>query len=107
MEPTENIKIIKDKVIEILNRKGIITKNIILFGSRARGESSKYSDYDFLIIIDKTLKIKEKMELFDDLISQLSEFPIDIIIKSEKELEDFKNQIGTVTREAIKEGIII
>jgi uncharacterized protein len=28
-------------------------KNVILFGSRAWGKPSKYSDYDLLIIIDK------------------------------------------------------
>jgi len=38
-------------------------KNIILFGSRARGDFSKYSDYDFLIITEKTFNIKEKMEI--------------------------------------------
>jgi len=36
-------------------------KQIILFGSRARGDSSENSDYDFVIIIDKkTPKVREK-----------------------------------------------
>ena len=28
-------------------------RDIILFGSRARGEQKKYSDYDVLIVVDK------------------------------------------------------
>ena len=28
-------------------------KNIILFGSRARGDHKPYSDYDFLVVLDK------------------------------------------------------
>ena len=28
-------------------------REIILFGSRARGEQKKYSDYDMLIVVDK------------------------------------------------------
>ncbi|MCB1160942.1 MAG: nucleotidyltransferase domain-containing protein, partial [Leptospiraceae bacterium] len=35
-------------------------KNVILYGSRARGDFFKHSDYDFLIILKKkNLQIKE------------------------------------------------
>ena len=32
---------------------GARIKDIILFGSRARGNSTEYSDYDMMIIVDK------------------------------------------------------
>ncbi len=53
---------------------------IILFGSRARGDAKEYSDYDFLIIVDKKSNdIKEKildvevdtLDRFDRLTSSL------------------------------------
>lgn len=37
-------------------------KKIILFGSRARGDNTEFSDYDFVIIFDEvTPQIREKM----------------------------------------------
>lgn len=36
-------------------------KEIILFGSRARGDFTEGSDYDFLIVVDKRRKTDEKM----------------------------------------------
>lgn len=37
-------------------------KKIILFGSRARGDSTEFSDYDFVVIFNEvTPQIKEKM----------------------------------------------
>lgn len=36
-------------------------KEIILFGSHARGDFTEGSDYDFLIVVDKRRKTDEKM----------------------------------------------
>jgi predicted nucleotidyltransferase len=44
-------------------------KKIILFGSRARGEHSQESDYDFMLILDKVTK-KDK-EFVDKLESKM------------------------------------
>jgi predicted nucleotidyltransferase len=38
---------------EIRRKLGARLKSITLFGSRARGEASDTSDYDFLILLDK------------------------------------------------------
>jgi uncharacterized protein len=35
-------------------------KEIVLFGSRARGDHEKYSDYDMLLIVDKRDKSLKK-----------------------------------------------
>jgi predicted nucleotidyltransferase len=62
-ERYERIERIKREILQCLEEKEVAVKNIILFGSRARGDFSKYSDYDFLIITEKTFNIKEKMEI--------------------------------------------
>ena len=46
-------KVIKD----VLGGKGIAVKKIILFGSRARGDFKRDSDWDLMIVIDKNTKI--------------------------------------------------
>jgi predicted nucleotidyltransferase len=43
-----NIKIAKDIITSEFEKAGYKVINIILFGSRARGDYEKGSDYDFL-----------------------------------------------------------
>jgi predicted nucleotidyltransferase len=102
------IKDIKEIISKILVSKGF-TYEIILFGSRARGSFSKYSDYDILVIISKTIDRKEKMELFSILLDELVKNGIDadIIIRSKEEVNYYKNKVGSVVRNALKEGIVL
>jgi predicted nucleotidyltransferase len=44
--------ILNEFIAEVHQRFGDHLKNIILFGSRARGDHSPDSDYDFLLIFD-------------------------------------------------------
>lgn len=105
----QTIMKIKEIIMETLNQMSIIVKKIILFGSRARGDFTKYSDYDFLIITERTFTIKEKMGISKRIRAQLAEMYIsaDIMIKSEEEIEYWKDKIGCVTRYALKGGIVI
>jgi len=84
-------------------------EKIILFGSRARGDFSEGSDHDVLIIVRKTLPIKEKMRLFTLMRKDLAKRGIDadIIIKSRDEINYLKNKIGNVVRHAMKEGVTL
>lgn len=89
--------------------KGIDYEKIILFGSRARGDQRQDSDFDLMIIIKNDLSREEKMKLFS-LISNLlikEGIDSDILIRSNNQIEYFKNKAGSVTNEAIREGFII
>ncbi|MEN4017549.1 MAG: nucleotidyltransferase domain-containing protein [Methanobacterium sp.] len=79
---------------------------VLLFGSRARNEYLKESDYDFIIVSKKFEGIH-----FLERIQQLLEFwdldqDVDILPYTPEEFEKKKNEIGIVN-EAFKEGIII
>ncbi len=79
---------------------------VILFGSRARGDHLKKSDFDFVVISEKF-----KKKLFIYRASDLYDFwdsPIDIepLCYTPKEFERKKKQIGIV-QQAVKEGIEI
>ncbi|GMT43917.1 MAG: nucleotidyltransferase [bacterium] len=80
---------------------------VILFGSRARGDYNKYSDWDILVVVKDKKNIKEKQKLAKSIRTILARFLIDcdVIVKSEKELDYYKNFIGSITKEALKEGI--
>ncbi|PKP60684.1 MAG: nucleotidyltransferase domain-containing protein [Candidatus Altiarchaeales archaeon HGW-Altiarchaeales-1] len=100
---------IKDDILKCLNEVGVSVKKVILFGSRARGDYTKHSDYDFLIITEKRYTFKEKIEISGKIRKLFVRFhiPSDIIIKSDDEVEYLKDKIGSVIRLALKEGITI
>jgi len=99
----EAIKIIKE---EIENR-GLKVLKIILFGSRARGDFKEDSDWDFFVVIDKKLNFNEKWDIIDEIKIKLAKlkFPNDIIIKSEEEVMENKDDVGRITYYVLKEGI--
>jgi len=40
-------------------------KDIVLFGSQARGDSTEYSDYDILIVLDKDYSGRDENKILD------------------------------------------
>ena len=84
-------------------------EKIVLFGSRARGDFKGRSNYDILIMIKPNLSIKEKMQLTAQLRKNLAKMGIDadIIIKSDEEINYYKDKIGSVVRSALKEGVAL
>jgi len=103
------IERIKRTIIDELEGSGYSVERIILFGSRARGEYDDESDWDLLIIMKDKYSIDEKMLIMKIVNRVLARIliPSDIIIKSSKEIDFYKEQIGSVVREALKEGIEI
>jgi predicted nucleotidyltransferase len=81
-------------------------EKIILFGSRAKGKQREDSDWDILLVVKQDINRKTKNELFKEITEKLSHYliPCDVIIKSIKELEFYKDFYGTATYEALKEG---
>jgi uncharacterized protein len=109
MEETENSKIlIKAKIFEILQNAGTSAR-IILFGSRAREDYTKFSDYDILLITDRTIEIKEKMNLSKKIREYLAKagFDVDVIIKSDAEVQFLREETGSIIKSALKEGIAL
>ena len=105
----EKLKEMKEKIMNSLDEMGISVENIILFGSRARGDYDEDSDYDILIVTKETFPFKEKMRIANKAngITAKMLIPCDIIIKSIDEIEYFRDKIGSVTREALREGIVL
>lgn len=59
-------------------------RDIILFGSRARGEQKKYSDYDFLIVVDRRDRLL-----------------LDVIVEIEVSiLDEYERLIGSIVYES-------
>ncbi|MEM2919025.1 MAG: nucleotidyltransferase domain-containing protein [Candidatus Altiarchaeota archaeon] len=101
--------IIKQTIKTIFEREGVKVLKIILFGSRARGDYTRGSDWDLLVVVDWNLSRVEKIKLGHlvrkELANQL--IPCDILIRSLDEIEQRKQVIGSVIKTAITEGVCL
>lgn len=79
---------------------------IILFGSAARGEMGPNSDFDLLVIVPSGIhRRRTAQKIYRNLIGV--GFASDIIVITEDDLKQFKDNIGMVIRPAIKEGRVL
>ncbi|MFN4132523.1 MAG: nucleotidyltransferase domain-containing protein [Caldimicrobium sp.] len=102
-------KIIKKIIEEIFEEKKVKIKKIILFGSRARKDYRKGSDWDLLIVTEYNLQRDQKLQLTHLVRKRLAKelIPSDVLIKSEEEVEERKHIIGSVIKTAINEGVVL
>lgn len=61
----ENQKILIDLKQHLQKHFGDSVKDVVLFGSQARGDSREYSDYDILIILDKDYSGNDENKILD------------------------------------------
>ncbi len=80
---------------------------VIMFGSRARGDNQLNSDYDFLIISKDPLDDHQRLHFQALIRKSLAKKNIlaDIIIHSRNGIERKSNLPGHIVRTAIKEGV--
>ncbi|ADT84023.1 nucleotidyltransferase domain-containing protein [Thermococcus barophilus] len=97
---------VKRIILEESSKLGITVENVILFGSRARGNYRKDSDWDILIIVKEPLSRTEYRELWRRIYEKV-ELPADILIVSKKDFEKLKGLKGYVYYYASKEGVKI
>lgn len=104
MNLTKQIKACIDKT---LKKAGIHNHKIYLFGSRARSEAKKDSDFDLLILVESDLIDSEKMDLFGKIRLELMAFrySFDIIIKTIGDFEKERNTFGTLSYSIQQEAV--
>ena len=105
----ETKKLITTIIREEFKSRGLDIKQMVLFGSQARGNASPDSDWDFLVSIDKDLEFGEKGKLTTAIQRRLAikHISADIIIKSEKKIKQERDNVGVVTYYALKYGVIL
>ena len=98
----------------ITSLKKIDPCKIILFGSCALGRFSKDSDIDVAVILDNntistnyTEKMKNKLLVRESIYEISRNIPIDILVFSKTEFENFLNFNSSFSRELQKTGKII
>lgn len=90
-----------------VTRSVIPGAQVLLFGSHARGETDPESDYDILVIKERSLDIKSKFALRTRIRKRLLERGIrcDVLLQSEQEMQTKKELPGHVVRSALRDGV--
>lgn len=81
-------------------------KKIILFGSYANGTPTEGSDLDLLIIKDSDVPSRLQNRAVRKMLYGLR-VPVDVIVKTTKEFETYKDIIGTIMYPANKFGRVV
>jgi predicted nucleotidyltransferase len=104
MSPDKNLQKIK-----ILTGTIIPGSRVILFGSRASGVGDSLSDYDVLVITDRNLDVREKRQYAGKIRRELAVMgiPVDVLVKTEKDVSYYGDKIGSLVREAVRNGVAL
>jgi predicted nucleotidyltransferase len=105
MDSQEIYKTIRETVLANLPES-----RVLLFGSRARGDGDRFSDYDLLVITQQTFTPREKIRLstlLNHAINKALKIPVDLLVNSEEEVREKQELPGHVVRTAIREGIML
>lgn len=100
-----------NKIVDIIKKeieeRNIRILRILLFGSRARGNSKVDSDWDFFVIIKDEISREERFDIIVKIKRKLAKLriPNDIIIASINEVEKKSEDLGDIVYYALKEGI--
>jgi predicted nucleotidyltransferase len=94
-----------EKAIDIIVKVADPDK-IILFGSRARGDSKKDSDYD-LCVLKRNVEHRRKLaqKLYRSLYGV--RIPVDIIVETSDDFENLKDDPFLIYKQISKDGVLI
>ena len=90
---------IKTTLIQALN-----PIKIYIFGSRGRGDNSEISDYDLLVVVEKsnldyhTRNVRARLALTD------VHSATDVFVVTQAEFDELKNEMGSIPELALHEG---
>ncbi len=103
------LKRIKKVITEIANKLEIEIEKIILFGSRARGDYRKESDWDVLIVTKEKLDWRLRKDFLAEVLRKLVKLKIktEVLIIDKDSLEEYKKWKGFVYYHALAEGIAV
>lgn len=97
----------KDIIAEEFRMSGLNALQILLFGSRARGDFDNRSDWDFFVTADKDLSFDERRKIAGRIRWRLAVAGLasDVIIRSASAVSKARHNTGCLAYYVFKEGI--
>ena len=103
------LKKIKRSVLETAKENKVEIYQIILFGSRVRGDYREDSDWDILVITKEKLDRDKFWKLYTSMKRKLASLKVygDLLIVSKDRFMEKKTDIGSIIYYASAEGITL
>lgn len=105
----EHLAQAKAIIQEEVEKAGFSLCQALLFGSRARGEARPDSDWDFLVIVDRKPErsVRLYLETRIGVRLVLARMPADVLILSEEEFANQREDTGYIAYYAARENIAL
>lgn len=81
-------------------------RQIILFGSRARGTAAAESDLDVLVVTDRPGSRRQQAVAIDLALADIR-IAKDVVVVGVEELERDRDVVGTIAYPALREGVVL
>ena len=94
-----------DSIVRRITER-VQTEKIILFGSYARGKTAYDSDLDLLVVMHVEGSRRQAANAIDLALADRT-VPMDVVVVTPEEYDRQKNLIGTIVREAVREGKVL
>ena len=82
-------------------------RKVILFGSVVRGEANIHSDLDILVVTRDEIESPRKESVRIRRALRGISMPMDILVISERKLEELADHPGLIYREALQHGKVV
>lgn len=90
------------EIVAALRRYG--AELIVLFGSRARGEAGRWSDYDVVVVRRTERRFLDRLREVDRALAAVRE-PVDVFVYTPEEFRDMQERaLGVILR---SEGVVL
>lgn len=100
---------VSDQILSEIKRRIIETTHplkIILFGSAESGEMRSNSDLDILVVMPSGVHRRNTAKsIYRSLVGV--GFAVDVVVVTEQDIEDYKDNIGMVIKPALEQGRLI
>ena len=101
---TPNKKLLREVTRRIV--ASVRPQRVLLFGSAARKQMSKDSDFDILVVMREPVHRRQTAQtIYRNLHG--TGIAVDVVVATEKDIEQYGQRAGTILKAALREGRVL
>jgi predicted nucleotidyltransferase len=97
----QSLNVVLQRILSVVQ-----PRRVILFDSAARGQMTPDSDLDLLVIVPGPVHRRRiEQQIYRNLRGVL--VPVDVVVATEEDIENYGNKVGMIYRPALREGKVV